>query len=283
MALLRGYFDDSETSGEILALAGYVGGADNWAVYNHLWTRVLEKHGVPYFHRKELSEQNGVFAKWYPASEHEPELAAFQADLAEVIGKSELRAFGSLVRIKHLNRFNAEHGLQLDAYSLAAYGCMLVLGREHFGDVIELTFDNPSKISSKLQRAKAYAESDTYYGPDGVYKRTIPTEMSKGCTFKEVIGIQAADFWAWEWRKHQLKLRDWFDDEEGKPADWEARWGHMRMFIKDRPITLRKSAKALLENAPFVGLVWDSKNLCDAHKARGGVWAIARGGRAGRA
>jgi hypothetical protein len=55
-----------------------------------------------HFHRREMGKPNGPFKKWYPADQHEAELAAFQGDLAKVIGQSGLRAFGALVRIKDL-------------------------------------------------------------------------------------------------------------------------------------------------------------------------------------
>ena len=54
--------------------------------------------------------------------EHEAERAAFFLDCAKAIGESGLTGFNSLVRLKDFGRFNSEHGLNLEAYALAAYG-----------------------------------------------------------------------------------------------------------------------------------------------------------------
>jgi hypothetical protein len=274
--LLKGYFDDSQTTDRIWAIAGYVGDDHHWAEYKTLWPMVLATHDVPYFHRREMSKPNGAFKKWYPAHEHEPELAAFQGDLAKVIGQSGLRAFGSIVRLKDLNRFNAETGLRLDPYSLAAYGCMLIVGRDYLGHSVELIFDHVEKVESKLARARAYAEADHYYGPDGVFRKAVLAGLPEELTSKEVHAMQAADFWVWEWRKHQLKLDEWHEIE-GRPSDFYQRWAHMQEWFRSRPITLRKSAQALIERAPFIGIIWDYQQMCDAHQARDGLWPLARG------
>jgi hypothetical protein len=281
MAVIKGYFDDSQTTGQLWAVAGYLGDDQSWAQYEALWPLVLATHEVPYFHRREMSDPNGAFKKWYPAPEHEAELAAFQADLAKVIGQSGLKAFGSIVRIRDLNRFNAEHQLNLEPYSLAAYGCMLIIGKEHVGEPVELIFDHVEKVTSKLATAQEYADADRYYGPDGVFKKIALTGLPEELTAKEVIAIQAADFWVWEWRKHQLKIDGWHESM-GQPEDWDARWVHMQQWMAQKfskEVMLRKSAKALLERAKFLGLIWDYKNLCDAHKARDEIWSQVSSGR----
>ena len=98
--------------------------------------------------------------------------------------------------------------------------------------------------------------------------------LPKDITSRDVPALQAADFWVWEWRKHQLKIDGWHD-AHGKPDDWDARWVHMQRWINQqfaKTVMLRKSARALLERAPFLGLIWDEKSLCML-QLRGGVWA----------
>jgi hypothetical protein len=274
MAVLKGYFDDSQATGQIWAIAGYLGDDHQWAEYETLWPMALAMHDVPYFHRREMSEPNGPFKKWYPAPEHEAELAAFQGDLAKVIGQSGLRAFGSIVRIKDLNRFNVESGARLDPYSLAAYGCMLVIGKDFRGHPVELIFDHVEKVESKLAKARAYADADYYWGQDGVFEKVIPIGLPKKVTFKEVAAIQAADFWAWEWRKHQLKIDEWHEIEEKLPAVHQ-RWAHMHGWFRTKPVIMRKSARALLEKSSFNGIIWDYQQMRDAHQARDGVWDVS--------
>jgi hypothetical protein len=44
MAVLTGYFDDSQTDGLIFTLAGYVGGERHWEVFQEQWNRALNLH-----------------------------------------------------------------------------------------------------------------------------------------------------------------------------------------------------------------------------------------------
>jgi hypothetical protein len=145
----KGYFDDSQTTGQAWSLSGYMGNPYAWEDFDGLWRIALDTHGVPYFHMREMQDPDGVYAKWYPAKKHEAELAAFFSDLAKVIRQCHLYPFSCLVRLKDLNRFNAEHGLNLEPYPLAAYGCMLLVGKDYTGHPVELVFDHVEKVKSR--------------------------------------------------------------------------------------------------------------------------------------
>jgi hypothetical protein len=62
--------------------------------------------------------------------EHQEAIAAFMADLTSVVRRNSLAAICSLVRQSDLDRFNAEHGVSLEPYPLAAYGCMVLAARQ---------------------------------------------------------------------------------------------------------------------------------------------------------
>jgi hypothetical protein len=98
----KGYFDDSQTTGQVLALGGYMGNLFSWEDFDHMWRMVLATHDVPYFHMREMQDPNGVYAKWYPAKKHEAKLEAFFSDLAKVIYHGGLYPFCCLVRLKDL-------------------------------------------------------------------------------------------------------------------------------------------------------------------------------------
>jgi hypothetical protein len=236
----------------------------------------LANHGVPYFHMREINKPKGAFAKWHPHDEHRAELVDFFGGLAKVIGDSCLVGICSLVRIADLDRFNAEHGENLEPFSLAAYGCMLLTARDNLpGMPIELVFDHAEKIESKLARARAYAEFDKQYEP-GVCDAVVTRGLPKTQTWREVPALQAADFFTWEFRKNHENVGEWFDFT-GKPDDWDLRWEHfeewsLQKFGSKIPTT-RKSAVALLNGREFYAMIWDYKNLCEAHRARGGLWA----------
>ena len=78
-----------------------------------------------------------------------------------------------------MNWFNTEHGLALQPYSLAAYGCMLIIGKEHVGHLVELIFDHVEKVELKLAIAREYADADHYYGPDGVFAKCPPWDCRR--------------------------------------------------------------------------------------------------------
>lgn len=273
----KGYFDDSQTSGQVWAIGGYVGEHSDWDDFEATWAMALANHQVPYFHMREFQDPNGVYRKWYPAKDHEAELADFFSGLGKVIYRSFLQPFSCLVRLKDLERFNRGHGLNLQPYSLAAYGCMLLVGKEFTNRPVELVFDHVEKVESKLALARDYADSDSYYGPDGVFGSIITTGLPKKLTFKEVPAIQAADFWVWEWRKSHLRLDEWWSRED-RPQDWgETQWQHMSEWVEQRygswESATRKSAQALLQRSNLRTMIWHYQELCDAHTARGGVWA----------
>ena len=91
-----------------MTLAGYVGGEPHWEVFEEQWAAVLDRFEVPYFHMKEFGDPNGVYQKWLPAKDHYEEIKVFMAGLARAIGRSQLKGFGSILRLNDLDRFNAE-------------------------------------------------------------------------------------------------------------------------------------------------------------------------------
>jgi hypothetical protein len=273
-AFVKGFIDDSKR-GPIWAIGGYITEADTWDVFERQWSEALARHGVPYFHMRELNASKGPYAKWCPHGEHREEIAAFMADLAKVVRQNDLTAICSLVRQVDLERFNAEHRTSLEPYPLAPYGCMVLAARQNpKSKHIELVFDNVEKVHSKLGTALSYAEADTVYDPGLCHViQTIP--LSKGTTWRDLAALQAADFLAWEYRRNHENVGAWFD-LINRPEDWDARWSHFEEWLTLNVGTsipaIRKSAAALINGTPFYGLIWDYKNLCDAHRARGGAW-----------
>jgi hypothetical protein len=225
---------------------------------------------------REMADPNGVYRKWHPPQQHAEEIKDFLSGLTKVIKYSHLEAFSSIVRIDDLARFNSEMGLKIEAYPLAVYGCMIVLSLEHDWPAIELVFDHVEQVDSKLCKARALADSDSYYG--GAFDHIINIPLQKALTFRNVIGLQAADFSVWELRKNHLQLGEWFG-LEGKPSKFEDRVGHFeewsrRRFGQSRP-TMRKSLEALLQSGPMTTLVWDYDQLREAHRLRNGVWSLS--------
>lgn len=194
-----------------------------------------------------------------------------------MIGRSGLTGFNCLVRLQDLARFNAENRLDLQAYALAAYGCMLLVGEDYLGRPTELVFDHVEKVHSKLALAKAYAESDKLYGPEGRFASIVVEGLPTIYTFREVPALQAADFWAWEYRKNHSRLEGWWSLPD-RPQEWgDEQWEHMSKWVTDNFGTFedatRKSLQELLKRTQIRPMIWDYTQLCHANRARDGIWA----------
>lgn len=173
-----------------------------------------------------------------------------------------------------MDKFNQENGLALQPYSLAAFGCMMVVSREYGEYASELIFDHLEKVNSKLTAAREYAKSDMYN--QGDFDRMVISPLLKAITFRELPAMQAADFMTWEFRKHHERVGEWFDLPD-RPKDDDERWAHMERWSLGRfqsPIpTPRKSAVALVEGNQLAPFIWDYDHLCEAHQLRAGKWA----------
>ena len=268
MAIIKGWMDDSLRE-DVWAVGGYAGADHRWESFDCNWPIMLAKHGVPYFHKREMADPSGPFAKWLPPQQHQQEVAEFFGDLASVIGTCKLVAFASLVRLNHLKKFNSKYNLRLQPYPLAAYGCMLMVAKEHENLTCELFFDHLEKVNSKLVTARRYAKSDTYYGT--LFDRVAALPLPKAITSRELPALQAADFFAWEFRKNHEQVSEWFDIPD-KPIDDDARWDHMERWLSS-VAPPRKSVAALVESNQIAPIIWDYDRLCEAHNLRGGKWS----------
>jgi hypothetical protein len=275
MAALKGYADDSQRTGRIWTIAGYIGDDRKWDEFENQWMIVLAKHDVPYFHKKEFGQPNGVYAKWYPMEDHYEEIAAFYRDLTQIIIDCWLSPFFSTVRIDDLERFNAETGQKLEPYPLAAYGCMLGIAKE-YDHISEVFFDRVEKVISKLGKAEAYAESDRLYWKS--LERVGLIGLQKAVTFRELLPLQAADLLAWEIQRNHLNADEWHARRDRQRNDDE-RWLSFQLWSMEKygvpQPPSRKSLEVLAMNGaqPISPIIWDYDQLKTAHRLRRGVWS----------
>ncbi len=274
MAAMVGYFDDSCTEGLVLTVAGLIGDERQWEQFDRTWPELLKRHDVPYFHMKEMVKPNGVFAKWLPPQDHAEERRAFFSDIVETISTCRFGAFGAIVRIGDLARFNADKGLSLDPYSLAVYACFLQIDRAYPSESVSLTFDRIEKVHSRLDKAIEYAQSDVTHPGAADHITNIP--LAPRHTFRNVMALQAADFLVWELRKHHTRQNEWWELPD-RPSGWQQRFEHFQAWSKQRHGTRlpppRKSFGALATLTPINGIVFDYRGLCLSHEARGGTWS----------
>jgi hypothetical protein len=271
---VRGWLDDSRR-GKMWSVGGYIGSEYQWEFFEEEWPKALKLADVPYFHMKETGKPNGIFAKWHPPQEHKDEWASFYANLAQIISDSHIFGILSVVRGGDLDRFNAEKNLDLEPYPLAAYGCMLLAARQHIPRMpIQLVFDRVEKVRSKLATARIYADSDAYW--PGECDFITVSSLVKGVTLENLPPMQAADFAAWEFRKHQERIDEWYESGGDEVPDANEAWEKLEQWILEKygshEAITRKSAYALIESQRFANLVWDYRVLNEVHELRGGVW-----------
>jgi hypothetical protein len=272
--VIKGFFDDSHSDKQawtngIWTVAGYVGNDDQWQRYRSMWPIALSNHDVPYFHKKEMNDPNGVYSKWHPLGDHQPEIDNFCIDLSHIIGACVLNGFYSSVREDDLDRFNEEHNMSLHALSLATYSLLLQIGKTYPNKSVEVIFDKADKMSSKIAFGQSYAYSDRQY--IGIIDGITTAVLAKNESSKTIIELQAADFFAWELRNHHINLKEWFQRED-LPIDQNERGKDLRKFIAARP--RRKSFDELICRSANQGGIWDYQTIYRVHEARGGSWPI---------
>lgn len=275
VALITGNFDDSLSDGDVWTVSGYVGYANQWSFFEELWTAALTKHGVPYFHMKEMNDPDGPFAKWLPHKDHQPEVIAFFTDLVGVIQRTGLRMISSGVWLPDLARFNAENGLALEEYPLAAYACMGQTVQQYGELPAMLMFDRVDKVDDKLQKARVYAESDQR---GGFFDQITTVPLEKSVTARDVPAMQAADLIAWEARKALVGMKTWQSASDKPQTNRKAQWKHYVDFTRETtgsdPI-LRKSLENLIVGMPTYNVVWDRQQIDYVHKLRNRIWSKA--------
>ena len=81
-----GYFDDSRKDNCVFTVAGLLGNALQWQQFEEAWSILLDRHGVPYVHMKEMMRLSGPYAKWLPPEDHRKEWEDFFSDIVKIIG-----------------------------------------------------------------------------------------------------------------------------------------------------------------------------------------------------
>ena len=138
MAIIKGWMDDSLRE-DVWAVGKPCRGRPSVGIFptaigRSCW-RSMECHISI---RGRWANRSGPFAKWLPPQQHQQKVAEFFGDLASVIGTCRLVAFALLVRLNDLKKFNSKYNLRLQPYPLAAYGCMLMVAKEHENLTCEL-------------------------------------------------------------------------------------------------------------------------------------------------
>jgi hypothetical protein len=266
---VRGYIDDSghekDPNHNVVAMACYLSPLDKWRVFERQWGEVLGDNKIPYLHMKEWWDEKGhIYAhiKGNPAKE-----ASLFSDLSNVIKTNVELCANSSVILDGLRKINSEYSIDLDAYSLALYGCLVVLRQDRWDEDFHLIIDKVDKPHSKIERAQAYAKTDVRHNirPEKIPITPIQDSESAKC----IRPLQACDLMAWELRKNSEETLTWSIKKDVKSVVAAARdyrrWAIEFKQKKNRDPRVRKLAWSLYKGNRVRGLTWDYLNIKGAH------------------
>jgi len=198
-----------------------------------------------------------------------------------------LAGVGAIVRVPDLQRFNRDHGLDLQAYPLGVYASLIELSRRYPNSDLETLWDKVDRHNALIQLARDYADSDSANPGCGAKIEINPLE--KSCSSKNVPALQIADFAAYELLKSHRDKNDWFKNEEPfvEPMDWfksQHQWSFNQGMAARKTFSFpdeRKSYLALFGGhkvgdaaaRPMEGLTWTYNALVQCHCSRRGIWS----------
>jgi hypothetical protein len=227
MIPLKAYFDNSDAD-TVVAFAGYVSTVDKWAEFEVGWDAVLREFGVPYLHMKEFAKEGGV----YEELKNDPvRKAAFFSGLIDIISEHTVACISASIRIRDLERFNFDRGLNLNPHSVALYGCIMQLLGEFPQQAIQVVVDKVEKPYGKIDQAVQHAMMDGAH--DSCERLLEITPLRSDESFKSVLGMQAADFVAWELRKSNKDRDEFFEHYYPGSNNWPANMSAMINWMSD--------------------------------------------------
>ena len=270
MVILKAYMDNSgeedDPQHKVCSIAGYITTVKKWRKFEKLWKQTLTRYKVPYLHMKEFAPNRDPFEKF---KNKEEDRRQFIQSLVNIMEETNLRGIMSVIRLADFRKFNEEKGLEIDAYAFNLYVCMFIISATWQNKPVEIIIDRINKPGRMIDKANEYAETDVFL--TGCTNYVQLSVLPKGFTFREIVPIQAADFLAWEIRKHIDSKDEWFS--KFKIGDDPKTWNKsMKDWSNQKGVTIRKSYDLLSERTFPYGFVWDYKELCSLDKARNHIW-----------
>lgn len=185
-----------------------------WEQFEIDWKLLLAAYKVPYFHMKEFSQSTGPFKKW---KGREPTRKHFIQDASAIIKQRAQWAILCFVHHTLFDMGNKTHKLEetlFSPYAIAGRVCVAQVGlwyRQH-NEVVdtEFIFEDGGPDKGGLQKAMDIE----YKCPAPIFKPSRDMKDKRGDVRKGIVQLQAADFMAYELRKHRRE----FSDKTGRPA-----------------------------------------------------------------
>jgi hypothetical protein len=191
-------------------VCGWVSTVALWEQFEIDWKLFLASYKVDYFHMKEFSQSKGQFKKW---KDKRLIRDRFMGDAAQII--MERVQSGILCNVHHtiFDRTDTSHELRRtlsSPYAMAGRACVAQVDKDTGRKDVEYIFEDGGPDKGGLHAAM----NVEFKLPDPIFKPSRDLKDKRGNIRKGIVQLQAADYMAYEIRKHRRE----FADKTGRPT-----------------------------------------------------------------
>lgn len=230
---LRAYCDESGKANDpnvrVISMAIVVGLPRHWQNFEQAWPKFLAQHSIPYIHKKYITYGTNTGSGPFGHLKDKLKQEKLYTDLSELFLSSGVMIAGSAIVVDDLKKFNEQTGEKLDAF---AYSLYLSVCRMYtmlhpsvkFGvHSVQVVLDKGDHGANTVDLAQSYFKR--HRSSRGIAWPTF-TILNKDSleSSRNIPGLQAADYVAWELRKSlDLKL-PWIKEfmPSLRPPEYEA-------------------------------------------------------------
>jgi hypothetical protein len=210
-AMLTCYLDEAGGPQDgFIAVCGWVSTAASWEQFEIDWRLFLasKPYDVPYFHMKEFAQSTGPFKKW---KDNDTKRRLFLSEAAEIVKVCARAGAGILCNVHYRifdradKRYMIREALP-SPYAAAGRACVAQVDKwvkqNKPDNPVEFIFEDGGPDKQGL--AKALNTSIKYADP--IFRPSRNIKDKKGNERNGIVQLQAADFLAYEIRKHRREI-----------------------------------------------------------------------------
>lgn len=198
---------------------GIVIGPDTvWEQFDADWQTVLERHGVPYFHMREIVGARRGKKGPFEIVSNGPALHALTNDLVQTMVRHRMRAHAASVLKEDYQRVCDEIGVDVDFYAFSLYLSVAMLGTYCLNSYpldprFRMIMDKIAGPQKQLRQSQNLYETDKYMSWRGWPSPEIMSAKGEQGA-KDLPGLQAADLIAWHYRNESRFIRPWLTEHK---------------------------------------------------------------------
>jgi hypothetical protein len=213
--LLTCYLDEAGGDAEgFTVVCGWVSTFAQWEQFEIDWKLFLASYKVPHFHMKEFAQSTGPFKKWKDAKLIRKQ---FISDALSII--RDRAGTWVLCYVHHrIYGMSDAHSMLTETlsspYATAARACVAQVdlrNKRQQGPIKDIKFI--SEDGGRDKGGLRAAMNVPHKLPDPIFRPSRDIKDKRGTLRKGLVQLQAADFFAYELRKHRRE----FADRPGRP------------------------------------------------------------------